>query len=364
MNATLFSENCTALVPDSDRPAWLLARRSHITATDVAGILGLSPWSDAMSVYADKVIEAPPETGDPAEHLLWGRILEAPIAEEFARRSGRQLINGGVLLESRSVPILAATLDREQIDPTRPDPGIYEGKTVTAWLSRDWKADEPPPDHVMIQVQSQMLVTGASWATVFALIGGNKPVTIEVEVNREIQDVILEACSEFWRMVEERIPPEPTVRSREALEALYPKEKGNRIMLPPETVGFTARLHELREARKAIEAEEDTLKNHLRALLGQSAYGVLPQDVGKKGMWKWVTETKPAYSVAAKSSRVLREVKVDKAGLLAREDASRIQELDGWTPAPQLAGGEAPEVEAEPVEVPPPAMKRTRSRRR
>jgi putative phage-type endonuclease len=374
MSETLFHESCTAIVADSDRTAWLLARRSHITATDVAAILGLSPWKDAMGVYADKVVAAPADPGDPAEHLIWGRVLEAPIADEFARRSGRQLLNGGTLLESRETPMLAVTLDREQIDPARPTPGVYEGKTVTAWLARDWKHDAPPPDHVMLQVQTQLLVTRATWATVFALIGGNSPVAIEVEANQEVQEVILAAVLDFWQLVERRQPPEVTAYSKDALAALYPKQDGTRVYLPAEAVEWTQKLHAIRADRKALEKEEEHLKNRLRSCIGPAAFGVLPADVDRKGQWKWVVEDRAERVTPAGSSRVLREVKADRSALRLRE-AEKPPALEG-KPAvpvlPEVVGGvpsehyeqAAPEVEAEPVEKAPPAMRRSRSRRR
>jgi putative phage-type endonuclease len=321
MPDTLFSESCTPLVADSDRKAWLAARRLHVTATDVAAILGLSPWKDSMGVYADKVVAAPPEVGDPAEHLLWGRVLEAPIAEEFARRSGRKLVNGGVLLESRAHPVLAVTLDREQVDPARTTPGIYEGKTVTAWLAHDWKPEEPPPDHVMLQVQTQLLVTGATWATVFALIGGNKPVAIEVEAHERIQEVILAAAVDFWTLVVNRQPPEVTAQSKDALLALYPEQDGSRVCLPPESVEWTQRVHEIRAERKALETEEEQLKNRVRACMGKSAFGILPADVDKKGQWRWVVEARKEAIFPAGSLRVLREVKLDRSRGRAGGDA-------------------------------------------
>ena len=43
-----------------DREKWLKARRSGLGASEVAAILGLSPWSTPYKVWKDKVSSEPP----------------------------------------------------------------------------------------------------------------------------------------------------------------------------------------------------------------------------------------------------------------------------------------------------------------
>jgi putative phage-type endonuclease len=67
------------------RDEWLAARRTGIGGSDIAAILGLSPWRTPLDVYRDKVDGAEqPET----EAMRWGRLLEDVIAREYAVRAG------------------------------------------------------------------------------------------------------------------------------------------------------------------------------------------------------------------------------------------------------------------------------------
>ena len=43
-----------------DREKWLNARRSGLGASEVAAVLGLSPWSTPYKVWRDKVSSEPP----------------------------------------------------------------------------------------------------------------------------------------------------------------------------------------------------------------------------------------------------------------------------------------------------------------
>lgn len=52
---------------DDDRAEWLEWRRNGIGATDVAGILGVSPWASPWSVWADKCAPTLPAVVVPDE---------------------------------------------------------------------------------------------------------------------------------------------------------------------------------------------------------------------------------------------------------------------------------------------------------
>jgi putative phage-type endonuclease len=353
----------------TDRPAWLAERRKYVTGTDVAAILGLHPFQTALDVFVDKTVAQTTAAGDTSEAMAWGRILEAPIRDEFARRFSRRMIHGGALLVSRSQELLAVTLDAEQYRKDREDPGIYEGKTTTAWKAGDWKADEPPPDYVQIQVQTQLLVTGARWADVFCLVGGQSPVVLEVEPLEELQEAIVQAVLDFWRdHVQAGVPPEPTSRDAEALAKLYPKEDGSQILLPVEAVVWSDLYADLGDQMRELKAEREELKNKIRAALGKASFGVLPADTaGGKGLWKNVTEERKAHSVKASSSRVARLVKPSAQAKLLREKGKppALPEQTSWSPGIELGNGQKlVPVDPRADQKPPKPAKRRRSKRR
>ena len=70
----------------SDRTDWLAWRRSGIGASDVAGILGLSPWASPFSVWASKIDDQADDHDNDA--MEFGRRAEVMVAPWFADRTG------------------------------------------------------------------------------------------------------------------------------------------------------------------------------------------------------------------------------------------------------------------------------------
>lgn len=288
-------------VRDDDRSAWLAERKKVVTASRVAALLGMSPFEDALDVYVDMLTPLSQDADlglqDPR---TWGKALERAVAETAAKHYGWELRMSGALLVSRRYPKLGATLDAEIVE--NGEPITYEGKTTSAWRWRDWDEETgQAPDHVIIQAQTQLIVTGAPRGYVCCLIGGNKFSRISVEPLADFRSLIVEAVDEFMEQVAKMDPPPPTFRSRNAIERLYPEDDGGAVKLPAEAVEWTREIQELDAQRKALDVRDAQLRNMLRLAIGSATYGVLPEPVGGKSCWK--------NAVEAKGRRVLRAVK-------------------------------------------------------
>src|SRR5262245_35499897 len=70
----------------TDRDDWLKWRRDGIGASDIAALMGISPWASPWSVWADKSGLLPPEPEN--EYMAAGRWLEAAIAPWFTDITG------------------------------------------------------------------------------------------------------------------------------------------------------------------------------------------------------------------------------------------------------------------------------------
>ncbi|HEY3692092.1 MAG TPA: YqaJ viral recombinase family protein [Pseudonocardiaceae bacterium] len=75
-------------------PTWLSARRDGLGASDIAGVLGLSPWTTQLRVYLDKLGLAAPVEMNPA--MEWGIRLEDAVATKFADDSGLEVVKTGM----------------------------------------------------------------------------------------------------------------------------------------------------------------------------------------------------------------------------------------------------------------------------
>ena len=83
------------LIRCKDDAEWLRCRRMGVGGSDVAAIMGLSPWRSPIEVWADKTGRAEPEDMSGKPWIEWGNLLEplvgrTHIAESYARDAARQ----------------------------------------------------------------------------------------------------------------------------------------------------------------------------------------------------------------------------------------------------------------------------------
>lgn len=312
MSANLFEEFCEPVgVSSATRSAWLEARRGLLTASDTAAIMGKDPYKSALDVWVDKVHPKQDKPLTIDDFAFWGLNLEQTIARIVSIYYDWDYTEGGDLLRSKAHPQLGCTLDGITKPPGEAQYGVYEGKTTSVFLANDWDVESAmPPIRVLIQAQHQLLVTGAPYAMVFCLIGGNTPRMVRVEPHADFHESIIQSGKEFLQLVADGIQPAPDHRSKTALDRLYPAEMTNLVVdLPSEAMAWTLELQEILSEIKRLEVRRDHIKNLLRATLGDAHYGRMGQAVGGKQVWKFGTIKRDAYEVAECSYRQLTPVK-------------------------------------------------------
>jgi putative phage-type endonuclease len=303
-------------VTSEDREAWLAMRRTMLTASSTAALFGKHPFLTVLELYAEKVTARPAqEVITIADPRFWGLALEQAILANVAKYYGWQVRAGGMLLRSRKHPHLGATLD----GAVNPGPGWvpYEGKTTAAWRAKDWNEETGDvPTHVIIQAQHQLLVTGEEHIVVFCLVGGNKPVKIDLEADIAFHGAIIEESERFMEMVRTLDPPPPTgsERDAEALDRLYPKEDGSIARLSNEAVEWTRQYMAAGETKRTAERRQKHFQQLIKHAMGKATYGVLPEPVNGKACWRWATQPRAAYEVEAGEARQLIALKLPPEG--------------------------------------------------
>lgn len=296
---------CIPLVHSGDRAAWLQARRSGIGASDIAGVLGESPWSSPISVYQDKV--APAEDED-TERLFWGRHLEGAIGDGYAARTGRLFKPAGKLLRSVAHPWALATLDGW----TSEDGKAWwpcEIKNINDHMADQWC--DGAPRHVYLQNQQQALVTGEQRVTVVGLLGGCELVWQDVERDEgEIRRIVARG-SAFWSdHVEARVPPDADHHesTRAALLKLHPQDDGSVLDVGDEWFRADEMRKEFAQEKKILGEQLDAIDNAIRAAIGDHTAIRLPDGT----TYSWKRQSRAAFSVQASTTRVLRRHKAPK----------------------------------------------------
>lgn len=264
-------------VSADDRENWLIARRSGVGGSDAAAIMGVDKWRSELAVYVDKIAEGTP-TEEESEMADWGRILEPVILKRFAAKSGRRTVRGGRLMRSKGQAHHLITLDGVQL--SKPPvgcrgPGVAEVKTTGYG---DEYADDLPV-RVQVQIQWQLFVTGAEWATcVWLPLPERKLQWLDVMPHRAFQEVLAERIDAFWQRVKTRTPPAPdgSVSSELALRRLYPNENGDAIrvrgLLPRDLADEYERN---KAALELLQNRQGLIKNMLAATMRESKYAVL-----------------------------------------------------------------------------------------
>nr|DAN10300.1 MAG TPA: Exonuclease [Caudoviricetes sp.] len=257
---------------NATREEWIKARKLGLGGSDMAAVLGLSPWRSPIDVWLDKTSDTVEEKE--SEPMYWGNVLEEVVAQEFAKRSGYKVRNNNFTLQSDKYPYLLANIDREIVGL---DAGL-ECKTANAFKANEWDGDNVP-DAYYIQCQHYMAVTGKSSWWIACLVGGNTFHYKEIKRNEEVIAAIIDTGAAFWELVESKTMPAPddTKQCENALKKLYQKSNGQSVELPAnygnmiiDYLEIKNQLSELETKKRGIEnVMKDFLKDNEKATYGE-----------------------------------------------------------------------------------------------
>lgn len=280
----------TASTVDGERAQWLQERRSGVGGSDVAAILGISPYGSPWSVWADKVGLVPLDDRDgttPAMQL--GTDLEPVIAKMFHRSTDLYVVGEQTLVRHRREPTHFATLDGYVVDS---DSDVFEvehgtddelllralGTYEAKYSTVEW-SDVPP--HVDAQVQWQLHVTGlaAAWLAVLAFPFGRPSFSVFEIVRDDARIVeIVAAVDRFWNdyVIPQQPPPaDEHKRTKETIESVFDQAHDEPTVDVSEYEPLVFEIHRREEQIKRIEAQIERDKNAIRAALGNFSTGTV-----------------------------------------------------------------------------------------
>lgn len=140
---------------------WLDYRKSHITATDIAPIMGVCPWSKtAYTLFFEKrsdSVETPK-----SNYQEWGSRLEPAVIDKVVESLNlRNVVRGKCYEDGWKMASLDAEADWYNDDHPFSEHVIIEAKTTShkdGWW--DAEGNETIPLHYQLQAIWQMIVTG------------------------------------------------------------------------------------------------------------------------------------------------------------------------------------------------------------
>lgn len=262
-----------------DEEHWLGERKKHIGGSDIGAILGVSPFTSARQIYFNKTnqfqdVLKPGEAS--VERMRWGRLLEPVVADEFASRTGKKLIEAGATFTSKQYPFMAANVDRLIVDDEGIPYGILEVKTTSAYNADEWESGDILLSYVY-QLQFYMYVTGLKYGAFACLAGGNKFFHYEVARNDElIQNTLIPAAKSFWfdNVLALREPELQSADTDYANTTYATVEKNSELVLDGDIENELARtVVECKKQIKELEATLEEAQNRLKDRLQEHEIG-------------------------------------------------------------------------------------------
>lgn len=286
------------ICPSSDTERWLEARQLGIGASEIAAVLGESPWETALQVYLRKLGLAPAFGGN--AYTERGNRLESVILEWAAEQIERPVFAAGILLQSTAHPWMLCTLDGETIEPAPIPVYIVEAK----WSARPLEWDGSPGGHYhWWQVQQQIAVRGAAGGYLAHWCGRDPREDTVLWIPRCEESIarIIAEGSAFWARIQVEEPPEPVANDAESLAILHPEDDGSSIVLgDAEWLELDEQLCRIKAGEKVLKGRRKALEVRLRAAIGDATEAVLGDGTA------YTHKLQHRKAIAATSYRVLR----------------------------------------------------------
>ncbi len=179
----------------------LAMRLTGISASEIAGLLGLSSWMNPCKLYRTKV-EGYREPENP--YMKRGRYLERAALDWYADERKVDLSYPGTV-RHHSRPILLATPDAVANGLV-----VVEAKTVGSAALAQWgdvETDQVPRKY-LVQAQYQMGVLGMEEAHIPALKCGEHLHVYVVRFDAALFELLASTAEKFWEThVAARVPP-------------------------------------------------------------------------------------------------------------------------------------------------------------
>ena len=201
-------------------------RKSGLGGSDIAAILGISPWATPIDVWMEKTEKVAPRVVK-SEAMLWGTVLEPVILSEYARR----MEVGLYAIPEEDTPvrhperswqcgtpdslIIPGWLNPEpadsELEPGDSEPMPYadvlkealgglECKAVGMRKSREWgdSGTDEVPRYYRVQSEWYRSIFGFPVWEMVVLIGGQDFRVYTLPKSERLENHMLEKAERFW----------------------------------------------------------------------------------------------------------------------------------------------------------------------
>mgnify|MGYP003643139855 CR=1 FL=1 len=232
--------------------AWLDERRKHVTASEAATILGISPWMTPYELWMDKMgLGTPVEVNDV---MSAGNDNERIARSAVEKRLGLEFFP--ICIYNKEHPFMMASMDGVTLDAQIEKRAVeIKCGSKTHRLALEGEIS----DYYMAQMQHQLACLDIDMIYYYSFYNefndfdeaAKNAVLIEVTRDDIFIENMIEKEREFWKLVKTQTPP-----------ALTDKDYVDRENIPL-WINAGYRLSEISNEMKILESEKKTIRDYL-----------------------------------------------------------------------------------------------------
>lgn len=257
---------------------------TYVGASDIAAVVGISPYKTALDVWAEKTGRAKFEGNRPTRA---GQVLEPGILALYAEEQGVDLWFPGSIRRDDGTGCTPDAVSSAGYDVQVKLVGVNQAKR---WGDvHDGDGGIPPEVLAQIHYEAwhlrEMFGVHDVRGHAVAQIGTDQRV-FDVSIDHEYADALVELGRRFWRdHVVADCMPEVGEASRDTLQALFPRVARKELSPMTEEVALLAhRYRALADSGKEISDERERVAGQLCALIGDGS-GLVSVSDGLRVTW-------------------------------------------------------------------------------
>lgn len=251
-------------------------RKSFIGGSDVAAVLGISPWRTPLQLWEAKTRAAIPDDNAKKKIFKRGHRWESVVAEmlvEHLESSGHQVefVAANRRYVDPDMDFLAAEIDYEiRLDGEQEITNV-ELKTVSPFKAKEWGEEDTDESPVWYTAQAMhgLGITGRTRCLVAPLFGADEIRTYPIVRDDETIEAMRARCDAFWQLVQTGVRPDPTTLAD--LDRLYQGDpQAPALYADNDLHRQILRLRAIKAEINAREAEGEAIEFDIKQAMGNA----------------------------------------------------------------------------------------------
>ena len=297
---------------------WLKLRKCSIGGSDSATCVNMNPYSDLLTLYANKKgLSKDKETN---EAMRLGTDLEAYVAERFTEKTGKKVRNDFFMYADDEYDYITANIDRRIVGEN----ACLECKTMGSFSGYNLETGEIP-SHYFCQCQHYMMVLGFNMVYLAILVLQRGLYVIEVKRDDDFIKSLREAETGFWTqyIMQDKMPdPDGSDSSLDTLKHLYAKGYKDSEITIPGLDRMITQYKAIKEVADDYSKQAERIKAQICQKLGKNEIGL-----GVAYGCSWKTQSKTSGYDMARLQADYPSINIDKYKKVSEYRVFRTKDL-------------------------------------